>query len=98
MKSLGLALTMFLLTGTLVALDMSGMHLAAASAEPAPSVAARGLAAASNKPDQGQAEAAKEEEDEDPEPELFNAFLITQRTTSAATASANAAPATLRYD
>lgn len=98
MKSLGLTLAMFTLTGALVALDLSGAHLVSASADAALSVPVRGLTVTLSKPDQTQTQAAKQEEDDEPDAELFNAFLLTPRSASAANAAANSAPATLRYD
>ena len=95
MKSLSLALTLFSLTGALVALDLSGAHrVQSSNQEVAQSTkavhASRAVASAVTNADQEQAEA-----DDEADAEVINAFLVTPRLL----APVNSSPvAALRYD
>ncbi len=96
MKSLGLALTLFALTGALAALDMSGAHRVEHAI---PTLAQSTLAtritdaAAPVVAESDQDEAAADDDEADSE--IINAFLVTPRSLAAVNSSA-ATP--LRYD
>jgi hypothetical protein len=98
MKSLGLALTLFILTGALAALDLSGAHRVE-NANPAvgqPTLALRMTGtAATAAADTDKEEAAADDDDDDTNSEIINAFLVTPRSTGTTPSSA---ATTLRYD
>ena len=95
MKSMGLALTIFVLTGTLAALDLSGAHRVQVSIPEVaqtglPTLASRAATSAVTNADQEEAEA-----DDEADAEIVNAFLVTPRSL----APVNSSPvAALRYD
>ena len=88
MKSIGLALTLFALTGTLVALDLSGVHQAkVATTATAPSLA---TPAGESNADQ---EKLETESDDEVDGKWVTTFLVTPHPTAAANGEAS----TLRY-
>lgn len=93
MKSLGLALTIFTLTGALAALDMSGAHRVQAANEKAvqltPTAPAQRVVVSAIR------NAAAVEDDDEADPVLINAFLVMPRVTPQARGNA---VAELRYD
>ncbi len=98
MKSLGLALTLFVLTGAFAALDLSGAHRLQ-NAKPAlllPTPTPTSRISGATSPvvaDSDLTEAAADDDEADSE--IINAFLVTPRTL----ASVNSSAATpLRYD
>ena len=92
MKSLGLALTIFSLTGALAALDMSGAHRVAKANPEAAQLQPRARAQAV---ESSNASAAATEAEDEADPVLINAFLVAPRLTPQAGSSA---VAELRYD
>ena len=94
MKSLGLALTIFTLTGALAALDMSGVHRVQPTSEVAVPLkpkapAARALVSLTA------SAAAADEDDDEADAVVINAFLLMPRPTPQLGANA---VAELRYD
>ena len=88
MKSIGLALTLFALTGALVALDLSGVHqVKVATTATAPSLA---TAAGESNADQ---EKLETEADDEVDGKWVSTFLVTPHPTPAANGEAS----TLRY-
>ena len=88
MKSIGLALTLFTLTGTLVALDLSGVHqVEVATTATAPSLA---TVAVESNADQEKLEA---EADDEGDGKWVSTFLVTPHPTPATRGEAS----TLRY-
>ena len=88
MKSIGLALTLFALTGTLVALDLSGVHqVKVATTAAAPAIA---TAAGESNADQ---EKLETEADDEVDGKWVSTFLVTPHPTPAANGEAS----TLRY-
>ena len=92
MKSMGLALTIFALTGTLAGLDLSGVHHVQSGA-PVPTLNAT-APSASMSPVASKAEQEKLEEEEEGDGELVRTFLVTPRQVAPASGEA----AALRYD
>ena len=80
MKSLGLALTIFTLTGTLAALDMSGMHHVQPTSEEAVQLKPKPRAERALVSSTANAAAADEDDDE-ADPVVINAFLLMPRPT-----------------
>ena len=96
MKSLGLALTLFSLTGALAALDLSGAHRVEHAAAPLTqsALATRILgpvATAANDSDQDESTA----DDDEADSEVINTFLVMPRSLTSANGSA---VTPLRYD
>ena len=88
MKSIGLALTLFSLTGTLVALDLSGVHqVKVATTATAPS-----LATAAGESNANQ-EKLETEADDEVDGKWVSTFLVTSQATPAPSGEAPA----LRY-
>ncbi len=96
MKSLGLALTLFSLTGALAALDLSGAHRVEHAAGPlsqsalaTPILGPVAPAANASDPDEAAAD------DDEADSEVINTFLVTPRLLTPANGSA---ATLLRYD
>ena len=93
MKSLGLALTIFSLTGALAALDMSGAHRVATTssqvAQPSPTPRVKHVAVASN------ANLNSVDADDEATGVIIDAFLVLPRATPQV---AGKAAVELRYD
>lgn len=87
MKSIGLALTLFALTGTLVALDLSGVHQMQVTTATAPSLA---RAAVESSADQ---EKLETEADDEGDGKWVSTFLVTSQPTPAPSGEVS----TLRY-
>ena len=79
MKSLGLALTIFTLTGALAALDMSGAHRVQATTEK--TVQLKPQASAQRTVVSAIGNAAEAEDDDEADPVVINAFLVMPRPT-----------------
>ena len=94
MKSLGLALTIFTLTGALAALDMSGVHRVQPTSEEAVPLKPKPRAERALVSSTANAAAADEDDDE-ADPVLVNAFLLMPRPTPQ---TGGNAVAELRYD
>ena len=80
MKSLGLALTIFTLTGALAALDMSGAHRVEAANQDA--VQPKATAGAQRAAVSFTGRAEKVEADSEANPAVIDAFLVMPRLTS----------------
>jgi hypothetical protein len=99
MKSIGLALTIFALIGTLAALDLCGanqvLHVPITASTPNANASSLSLASAASKDKQ---EALEEDDEEDEADEgdgkLVNTFLVTPRPSPVASSTAVG----LRYD
>ena len=88
MKSIGLALTLFALTGTLVALDLSGVHQMQGTTK----ATAQPLATAAGESNADQ-EKLETEADDEVDGKWVTTFLVTPHPTPAANGEAS----TLRY-
>lgn len=97
MKSMGLALTIFALTGTLAALDLSGARQVPDAPEPAQMTtqkASASMASMASVASTDPNEKASDEDEDEGDGELVKTFLVTPRQLPGAHSSA----AALRYD
>ena len=94
MKSLGLALTIFTLTGALAALDMSGVHRVQPTREEAVQLKPKARVGRALVSSTATA-AAVDEDDDEADPVVINAFLLMPRPTPQ---MGGKAAAELRYD